>query len=704
MNTSTFTRFFSRNEKDQKNLSMKTSFFKKMLPAAFVAVLGFASIQAQAQCNPQVESRDGSKGKSATWCENEPIRFFENSPGYNTISTDWDFGDNTTSVVPNPVKSYAKAGTYTVKFTGVGAAGTCTDELTLIIEPSPIIDLHMLTPDTQCFEDNRFCFEDNSTTTPGSSIVRMTYLFSDGGRIDTLNPTFPVNFCYSFIDQTGGFFDLIIEAEDANGCVSRTTLTDYMYVTPRLGIEFNNISPGPNPGCDSTLGRFQNISLIDFKDVQYFQWNFGDGTIITGDTSSNKEWWLGKNNDGIVEHWYKQHGTFDGSLTVRSTFGCEETFTWKAAVTNFVIDPVIVANWDSSCVADNPVIFKLKDGPIQGASQWLWNFGDPPSGPANFDDENWETEHSYGTGPWMISLRIIAGPCDVMVFDTITKIGPGSTIEVPFVRVPEEETFQCLITDSVHFVNNSSFYQNDPYNLDEDSFKYYADFDVYVSTSSTTGADSLTLREYFPYWNPVTGNRYAKNTRNRALTASFSVEGYFITYNATKDSLEVVHPDGTITFEDKNGYGINTKRLYAFNFNGNPNIWAGDQTAIPNADPQRGMNPHVWRVWDFGDQYAPQCTTDSRPWVNKNIGVNCNWSIDTLPVHWYTPWDKVYETFNNGNFYRTPVQRTMFNRTLRRCFPVNVYPDSTMARQGDTVLTIPFGTSYTYKGRTIGVY
>ncbi|MFY0644181.1 MAG: PKD domain-containing protein [Bacteroidia bacterium] len=672
---------------------MKTSFFKKMLPAAFVAILGFASIQAQAQCNPQVEARDGSKGTSATWCENEPIRFFENSPGYNTTSIDWDFGDATTSTLANPVKSYATAGTYTVKFTGVGAAGTCNKDLTITIVPSPDIDIQLLVPDTQCFEDNRFCFEDNSTTTPGSSIVRMTYLFSDGGKIDTLNPTFPVNFCYSFIDQTGGSFDMIIEAEDANGCVTKVTYSDYLYVTPKLGIEFDNISPGPNPGCDSTLGRFENISLIDFKDIQFFQWDFGDGTIITGDTSSNKEWWLGPNGDGIVEHWYYQHGTFDGKLTVRSTFGCEETFTWKSAVTNFVIDPVIIANWDSSCVADNPVVFKLKDGPVQGASQWLWNFGDPPSGPANFDDESWEVEHSYGAGPWMISLRVIAGPCDIQVYDTITKIGPGSTIEVPFVRVPEEEAFQCLITDSVHFVNNSSFRHNDPYAHDEDSIIFHYSHAFRVKNFPATGFDSLQFITYDDKGNIV-------SIVNYPITGTIMEQGYIVKYDATKDSLEVAGSMGT-TYEGKDFYGLNAKPRYVFNFI--ESIRAGDQTAIPNADVQRGMNPHVWRVWDFGDQYAPQCTTDSRPWVNKNIGVNCNWSIDTLPVHWYTPWDKVYETFNNGNFYRTPVTRTMFNRTLRRCFEVNVYPDSTMARQGDTVLTIPFGTSYTYRGRTIGV-
>lgn len=693
MNTSTFTRFFSLKTQHRKNQHMKNSITKFLLPAAFMLLLGFVSTTAQAQCDPKVELRDGTKGTTATWCMNELIQFYENSPGYNT-TVSWDFGDGTTSTLKNPQKSYSTSGTFTVKFSGTGPAGQCNKDLTLHIEPSPEIDVKLLVPDTQCFEGNQFCFEDNSFTVPTSSIVRMTYLFSDGGRIDTLNPVFPVNFCYGFIDQSGGYFDMTIEAEDANGCVTKIKYSDYLFVTPKLGIEFLNKTPAPNPGCDSTLGRFQNISLIGLQDIASFCWDFGESgspnNIVCGDSITNTDWWYG-NASGFVEHMYHTNGSFNGSLTVTSKFGCTETFTWKAAVANIVLRPVILSDKDSSCAPDNPVAFWLKDGPVPSATAWLWNFGDPPSGPANFDNKNWEVEHSYGTGPWMISLRIIAGPCDVTVYDTITKIGPGSTIEVPFVRVAEAETYQCLITDTVRFVNNSSFYHNDANPYDEDSIVWEYSYIFRVKRFPATGFDSLQLLEY-EYDELVSVTNYP-------ITGTASAKGYTVTYDSGKDSLKVVY-GGNTTYESKAGYGLDPKLRYVFNYN--KVTKAGDQTAIPNADPQRGMNPHVWRVWDFGDQYAPQCTTDSRPWVNKNVGINCNWSIDTLPVHWYTPWDQIYRELNNGNFYKTPITRTLFNKALRRCFQVSVYPDSTMVTKGDTVLTIPYGTFYTYQGVTIG--
>lgn len=668
---------------------MKQSLKRWLIPSAMMVLLGLFSTSAMAQCDPEVEARDGTRGNSATYCMNELVPFFTNSPGFDNNVT-WDFGGLGTSNQKNPEFAFSQAGTFIVKFTGTGLAGTCNKDLTITIQPSPVIVLRLEVPDSQCFEGNSFCIVDSSYTVSTSYIRRGTHLWGDGERIDTLNASMPWKYCKNIADISGGHFDLIVEHEDANGCVSKTTFKDYVFITPKMGIEFLNKTPAPNPGCDSTLGRFQNISSIDLKDVASFCWIWGDTSKqVCGDSVTNTEWWDGPNGDGIVEHMYRENGTFNGSLTVTSKFGCTETFTWKAAVTNIVINPVIIADKDSSCVADNPVAFKLKDGPVQGASAWLWNFGDPPSGPANFNDKEWNVDHSYGTGPWMISLRIIAGPCDVTVFDTITKIGPGSTIEVPFVRVPEDETYQCYITDSIHFPNNSSFRHNDPFAHDEDSVVFFYSQSVKVKFFPGTGFDSLQHTIYDSDFKPI-------KTKNYPITGSVSLPGYTVSYDAGKDSLKVVSLSTGTSYEDKNFFGIDRKVRYVFNY-------PGDQTAIPNADQERGMNPHVWRVWDFGDNYAPQCTTDARPWRNRNVGINCNWSIDSLPVHWYTPWDEVYETINGGNFYKTPAKKTLFNKVQRRCFVVNYYPDSTIIIPGDTVLTIPYGKFYTYQGVTIGV-
>ena len=55
----------------------------------------------------------------------------------------------------------------------------------------------------------------------------------------------------------------------------------------------------------------------------------------------------------------------------------------------------------------------------------------------------------------------------------------------------------------------------------------------------------------------------------------------------------------------------------------------------------------IFRIWEFGDPYAPQCTTNTN--LGINVGRNCNFSSDRFPRHFYTPWDTIYERF----FYQT---------------------------------------------------
>ena len=700
MNPSKFTNFLILNNNSIKQ--MKNSILTRLF--SFAALLTFMVISyqanAQAVCNPIVVDKSGNEVTVATFCENEQIQFKANSPGFTSTSTLWDFGFNgETSTNADVQKSYTTAGVYTVTFTGVGPAGNCNKTLTITIEESPKIDVELTEPDFQCFEGNRFCFEDKSTAVPGSSIVSRTRIFSDGFK-DTTNGN---TFCHTTIDPSGGNFDLFIQIEDANGCISKFTYKDYFYVTPKLGIEFDNITPGPNPGCDSTLGRFQNISLIPLDSIASFCWYWGDGSSICGDSITNTEWWDGPALDGIVEHMYKKGGTFDGKLVVEASFDCVDSFVWKAAVANIVLNPVIIADKDSSCVPDNPVCFSLKDGPPQGASAWLWNFGDPPSGPANFNNQSWAPCHAYGAGPWMISLRIIAGPCDVTVYDTITKIGPGSTIEVPFDRVPENETYQCLIRDSVHFPNNSAFYHNDPTQLDEDIYTFYYDCTFEVEIDPSTNIKRLVYKEYEE---DKLGNQVT-DTESASIIDTLNIKGYKVyarSLGGLGTELIVIDDMGDTTFLQGviPSFGINPRKRYLFNYTPpvGGGVGIGDQTAIPHPDPKRGYDPNVWRVWDMGDRFAPQCTTDSRPWVNKNVGINCNWTVDSTPVHWYTPWDEIYRTFNDGRNYTRPFNRTELNKRTRQCYQVRIYSDDTMIVPKRIIITVPVDSSgsYTFNG------
>lgn len=669
-----------------------------------LAVAGTEMQRAAAQCNPVAE---GSP------CEGAAVQFRANAPGANTYS--WDFGNGFTSTQQNPVFSYSAAGTYTVTLTATnpGVGFNCTKSFDVVVKPSPTIKFKVLDPNTQCFEGNRFCVIDSSEAVPGSSLVRWTYLFGDGSLYESLSPKKGDTICNEYIDPTGGFFDLVIELEDANGCVRKVTRDDFFQVWPKLGTQFTSNAP---TRCDSTLATITNQSRLPLDSIDTYIWNFGDGEIYVG-TKDSLDMWLGVNRDNIIRKMYRTNGVFDARLTINAKFGCTETFTFRAAATNIKLAPKIVANKDSACNADATFEFSL-DQPIPGIRSFLWNFGDPPAGPDNFNNRTLVAEKSYGVGPWMVSLNIVVGPCDVMAYDTVLVIGPQSTIEIPFGKIAEKERYQCVIRDSIHFPNNSSFYHTDGNVYDEDV--------LIEDTAWVRGMVDI-------FWQDTTfecngDTIITRNRRTVVSDTSLNLNGTtvvlssdsVVTINGKKFDLyrgfQVIGPDTFYIFADTTLRGLGStdsvfirlervpiykldptrpNNIYSFNYD--PATRMGDQTAIPRT-PSLRYKDHVWRFWDFSDTYAPQCTTDTK--ANKNVGLNCNFSHDSLPVHWYTPWEYIYRYYRDAQFYRQPAPKVVFSKNARRCSQLSIYPSFELKRLADTTVILPQDSSGTYFGKT----
>ena len=534
------------------------------------------TFSALGQCSPVIINTAGAYVTSGTFCENQTIAFKANTPGYSTTTT-WDFG-TATFTQENPTYAYPSTGNYTVSFTGTGPAGTCTATLSVTILPSPNIAITTISLDSQCFEGNSLCLTDLSTA-PLGKIVETIYIFSEGHRIDTLLPIFPVRFCKIFRDPTGGFFDLRVEAEDSNGCVATEVFPNIIYIQPKIEANFINATAAPNPGCGTTLGTFENTSAIALSKVDSFEWNYGDGTKETGTSDSSSLW-------SSTSHLYDMNGSFDVSLIITSNTGCQDTFTITNAITNVVIDPKIHTDKNVYPTNELPICFSLNGLGVHQPSAFLWNFGNPPSGNTNFNNINLAPCATFGLGPKMISLRLQVGPCDVTVYDTLQVVGPYAQIEAVLNRISETEKFQCGTSDSVHFTNASQFYQNDGNTTDEDS--------VLI-----VGGESIFAFNYIP---PASGS----------------------------------------------GLGI------------------GDQTPLTSNShlANRTMGAQVKRIWDFGDTYAPQCTTSIAKGLN--VGVNCNYSEDEFPVHKYQSWDSIYH--NNFFSLNDSFACTKFNETTKTCY------------------------------------
>lgn len=551
--------------------------------AGGVALL-MSSFQANAQCTPTFSGAE---------CVGTPIQFTGSSTG---TSHDWDFnGENSLSGQRNVKYAFKTPGTKTVTYVTTINGSKCTGTVTLTIKESPKVKFKLMTLYEQCFEKNLFCFRDSSSNPNGAKIIKTRVVIGDGQFFEYTNPVFGAMICFSIKDERGGKFDMYIELEDANGCTTSDTIKAAVSVREKIGARFTRSST-KNPDCDSVSISVNNVSRIDKSQVKTVTWDWGDGTF-------SNDW------GPTITKKYKGAGIYNAKLIIETLDGCIDSFKFAAAATVFNSNARIIADRDSTCISEPKITFGVDVIPF-GATGFLWNFGDPPTGPQNFNNRTWTPEHSFsGLGPFQIKLTYQHPVCgNRTAFDTVLIIGPVSTIEIPFNRIAEHEVFQCPkdVMDTVHFKNFSTFYHNDRDMTNDDSTFYKTN------------------------WNGDLGHVF--------------------------DNAQTwVKPKGKDLNGGYSGFNDKTFRL----------------------------KECVVRLWDFGDTYAPKCTTDVL--INKNVNVNCQYSHDTLPTHYYKSWDLILLS----DFKNAPMEDAIFLENTGVCKRINVWPSDSFYIIEDSLMVIP---------------
>jgi hypothetical protein len=486
--------------------------------------------------------------------------------------------------------AFKTPGLKNIKYITTINGSKCTSDIQVTIKTSPVPKLTALSANDQCYKSNLFCFGDSTKNPNGSPIRSVKYLLGDGQYFQNASVITP--FCFSIKDVRGGCFDLIAEYTDANGCSADDTIICAAKVKESISAAATSNKP---IGCDSVSATFNNLTRISQSKVKSITWNWGDGT-------SSSQW------GPTIKKQYSKDGAFTLKLLVVTLDGCVDSFEIKNAATVYKYSVFnIVSNKDSTCISNPDIQFSLSPQP-QNISNFLWNFGDPPSGPQNFNNRLLSVAHSFtGLGPYQVKFS-----CDVscggttfkkILYDTVLIIGPQSTIEIPFNRIAEYEVFQCPkdVQDTVHFKNFSKFYHNDKNQWNDDStFKKWA------------------------------GNK---------------------------------HPG------------------HVFD---NNQAWVKPKGFVDPLYRQRG---NAVRIWDFGDTYGPNCTTDRRN--NRNVNVNCRYSHDSLPAHYYKSWDLV----SLSEFKNAPMEDAIFLESTRLCKKINIWPSDTNYIIEDTILVVPKSSS-----------
>ncbi len=310
----------------------------------------------------------------STACVGNTIQFSNLSQpagGANIVSQMWTFGDNTGSILSNPLKVFNTPGKYSVSLTVTDSKG-CSKSKTSLVEVSsePNVDFAY---GVACAGSNISFINLSlpSDTSANSQLIGYAWNFGDGTTSTTVNPVKT----YS----SSGTFPVRLTVTNAKGC-SKTITKDVqvqVLAVPNFTL---------NQACFGQQSTFTDVSITaPGANTVQSRWNFGDGSPeITGTT---------------VSHLYPSPGSYLVTLTTIDNFGCARVISQQAKVRRL---PLIGFSTNNNCFSDTTLFTSTSITADSSAPiAYFWQFGDGTT--SNLPNP----KHLYNTfGTFSVTLGI----------------------------------------------------------------------------------------------------------------------------------------------------------------------------------------------------------------------------------------------------------------------------------------------------------
>lgn len=276
-------------------------------------------------------------------CLGVPVTFQNNSTPA-PITSNWTFGDGTSSGQVNPTKTYFTPGVYEVKL--VNRYESCIDSATHTITVNGNPGVNFVADDSSfCSAPATVQFTD---LTPGA--VDWSWSFGDGATSTEQNPT------HTYTNLANYTVTLI--ATTASGC--RDTMVKSAYIRLREPDIRINV---PDGGC--VPFRFQPVATIDSPEpIVSYSWDLGvPGAVF--------------NVLNPPPYTYTTPGNYDISLTITTASGCTKTVTIPNGIrtgtlptVGFTVQPL------EACASDTFQFTNNSVGTPGAEIIWHWDFGD----------------------------------------------------------------------------------------------------------------------------------------------------------------------------------------------------------------------------------------------------------------------------------------------------------------------------------------
>ena len=252
----------------------------------------------------------------------------------------------------------AGAGTHTIRYRFISAAGSCADSITQTIKvlAPPIANFSVSSP---ICETKNITFTQSSTT-PEGILTNWSWDFGDGTPILNTTNGNPVTHIYA----AWGSYDVKLNVTTSNGCKSIDKIIR-INVNPQPRPDFNIPASVCLPNANALFSNLSTIADGTQASLTYY-WNFGDpasGTV---------------NNSTVLNpsHTYISTGPYNVNLQVTSAAGCVDDTT---ILLNTIHEQPLASftiNKPEACIGSS-LLFTDNTNPMGGVTnQWNWNMGD----------------------------------------------------------------------------------------------------------------------------------------------------------------------------------------------------------------------------------------------------------------------------------------------------------------------------------------
>jgi hypothetical protein len=401
--------------------------------------------------------------------------------------------------------------------------------------------------------------------------------------------------------------------------------------------------------CDSSSYIFVNNSNISFINLQSFRWEFGDDSVYQSANPPSTTIDLPKWS--LFTYTYRKHGSFNPRLILKYAGQvCPDTFSYinsgNELPSNFKIRIDIrsssttlgSATMDSFCFGQMTTCLYNRF-PITNYAgvSYLWDFADGNANPMGSDKFMMDSTPCYTykkTGQYFPTL-------------TITCAGQGSKTFNYWSRID-------TIGGSDNRYNPGP--QSNP-RINTINGILYGATDSISRYRIIKGNNSAIKDSLVDYWDWFSNNpSLAASKKLRS-----QLKGYGINIIGTVNRIENSAVLPAVAIQKNLKYQCD------------PNL----PIEFVNAS-EAYQTSKLFMRWDFANQFAPRCTsfaipnpgaanggkgpyTHANDLMNRTYGTftfngvtysgraNCNYSKDTLPIHQYESWNKIFKWYLNGH-------------------------------------------------------